>query len=164
MGKLMFGAAMLFAVKAGAQECPQFSIDQLHTMQIAYDVGEPYDLGYTMAAITLHESHAGEVLVGINKGRHNDYGMMMINVASAASRLEINNHYKRNILASRLVTDKKFNAQMALTELLYWQERRSSWKGVVAGYNAGYNKEHGLKHYVPHIEEALSTIKRCVKL
>lgn len=157
-------ALSLVSFPAQGEECPEFNINQYHVLQQAYDKGEPYDLGYTMAAIALHESHAGEVLVNVNKNTFNDYGIAGVNLKTASNRLGITNHYKRNILASKLVSDYDFNLQMSLTELLYWQEHKDSWEQYVAAYNSGWDTTHGLNYYVPEIKDKLKTIKRCVRL
>lgn len=146
------------------EKCPSLSTKQLHVLQSAYDKGRPYDLGLTMAAITLVESRAGEVVININKGGSLDLGIAQVNLKSASNRLGITNSYKKNVLASKLITDWDFNLQMSLAELLYWKEQRDEWSGMIASYNSGWNMSIGKTRYLPKVKESLKIIQQCVRL
>ena len=161
---IVAGAMYFVSFPAGADTCPEFTAKQLHTLQTAYEKGEPYDLGLTMAAITLVESRAGEVVININKGGSPDLGVAQINLKTASNRVGVKDGYKKNLLASKLITDMDFNLQLALTELLYWEEHKDSWAHTVASYNSGWDESYGMKHYVPKVKKSLKTIERCVRL
>lgn len=117
-----------------------------------------------MAAITLVESRAGEVVININKGGSLDLGIAQVNLRSASNRLGITNSYKKNVLASKLITDWDFNLQMSLAELLYWKEQRDEWSGMIASYNSGWNMSIGKTRYLPKVKESLKIIQQCVRL
>ena len=124
INKYLLGVILLSG-SVVATECPEFSLEQLHTLQEAHDYGKDYKLEHTLPAIVLQESGAGEVLVGVNKG-YNDYGIAQINLGTASKRLGVNSSYSQGVLATRLIEDSQFNLSMAVKELEYWQGVRKN--------------------------------------
>ncbi len=64
MKKLILPLLLSLSASAYSTDCDiEFNKQQLDTMRVAYYVGEPDGLGYTLAAISWRETLAGEGLV-----------------------------------------------------------------------------------------------------
>lgn len=153
----------LLSTSIMGQECPSFSIQQLHTLQTVHDYGETRGLAKTLPAISWVESRAGEVLVGINKNGANDYGAFQINLKTASNMEGTTSAYQRNILASKLITNVKYSSEMAVEVLSYWYNYHKDWNKMVMSYNAGFNVEAG-QEYKDKVVKAIRMLERCVKL
>lgn len=135
----------LFVGVVHSSECPDLSVDQLHTLQEAYDYGKEYNLEYILAAIVLQESRAGDVLVGYNVGTDNDYGVAQINLKTASNMEGVSGSYAKGVLASKLVTDNEYNLGMAVEVLQWWQNyHKGDYNKMLMSYNAGHNVNAGV--------------------
>lgn len=144
---LMVLLSVVFATEAeqvnrGYKSLYKLTAPQLKVMLYAYKAGQPYDLGYTMAAIAWRESNFGQWPMNIHDGKWGSFGVFHILMESAASRNKLTTDWERSRFAEQLVFDIKVCADEAIAELTYWQRKfRNSpepWKSMVAGYNAGH--------------------------
>lgn len=160
--RIKLGALLLLlSWNVNAVVCPEFSIEQLHTLQEAHDYGKEYNLEHTLPAIVLQESRAGEVLVGVNKG-YNDYGISQINLGTASRRLGVSGSYSQGVLATKLIEDSQFNLSMAVEELEYWQGvRKDNWSQMIRSYNAGWNTSAGVG-YEKAVKSKVRILDNCV--
>lgn len=155
--------ASIGAVKVHADECaPLYHItdDQWDVLQQAYNTGEPYDLGNTMAAIVFRESTAGKYKINPESG---DYGVAHINITTALVRTNTSGYWGKRELITRLVVDDQFNLDLALQELLYWKGETHSWKAMVSAYNQGWKYDIGSQHTMS-IQRLTSMMIRCGEL
>jgi hypothetical protein len=133
---------------------------QRYVLVKAFAYGEPYDLGYTLAAIAWQESQAGSVPVNVEDPSfgpfHNKMDTVMRRVVVKDTR------YNRNRIAARLLNDFEFAASMAVAELRYWERvHHGRWRRVVRSYNAGYNhSSRAAEIYVKHIIAKVKALKR----
>lgn len=152
----------LFVGLAHSSECPDLSIKQLHTLQEAYDYGKVYNLEYTLAAIVLQESKAGEVLIGYNVGADNDYGVAQINLKTASNMEGVRGSYGKGVLASRLVTDTEYNLGMAVEVFKWWQSyHKGDYSKALMSYNAGHNVNAGVV-YRNNIVDGVRSLRKCI--
>ena len=63
----------LFIKDAEASECRTYTPEQMSALALAYSVGKPYDLSYTLMAITERESFVGNHIIRVNS-RDGKYG------------------------------------------------------------------------------------------
>lgn len=152
-------------VGATAQCDVDFKLEQLWTMQMAYDRGVETDRGYTLAAITWQESSAG-LKLRRKDGEHwamRSYGPFHILLKTASKRRDCLTwncgHIKR-----KLLTDFNYSADLALEELDYWTDRLSSRRKALAAYNAGnnWNGSKGM-NYLSQINKKVSYLQKCVR-
>lgn len=162
MKKLLLAVSLFFSachpVYAGelVQECPYFTPEQLLTMQRAYEAGDKIDMNYTMAAIALQESNAGEQLVN---HRTKDYGVFQNHLKTVASREGVK---PSKHLANKLVKNFDYSAEHAVKELEYWKQvRKDRLQEVLASYNAGFNLKAGRK-YANEVMEKIAMLQNCV--
>lgn len=110
------------------------SDEQRYRLTWAYNYGEKYDLGWTMASIALHESKAG--LYKINT-KSQDYGLFQVNLTTAKDIMGISGYWNGQALITKMVVDDEFNAYLSLHVLQHFKKIRSSWKDMVRSYNEG---------------------------
>lgn len=152
----------LFAGVVHSSDCPDLSVDQLHTLQEAYDYGKEYNLEYTLAAIVLQESRAGEVLIGYNVGTDNDYGVAQINLKTASNMEGVRGSYGKGVLASKLVTDNEYNLGMAVEVLQWWQNyHKGDYNKMLMSYNAGHNVFAGVG-YKDIVVVNVRSLRECI--
>lgn len=144
-----------------ASHCALFetlTASQQHVLQESYAGGAPLDLGFTLAAIALQESSAGNHRV--NWGDPS-FGVHHIYMKTAASTLEVQEGIPQVLLALRLAVDDDMNREMALGVLTYWRERHSGdWERMVMSYNAG-NKFWNGRGYLTRISRHVRQLQQC---
>jgi hypothetical protein len=138
----------------------KYSYEQKLTIAKAYRYGEPYDLGYTMAAICIIESRAGDCMVNLKDPSFGPYHNLLSSVMRRKGLR--NTPANQNMIAHKLMTDFKFASEMALQELLWWQniyrDKPGSWSKMVMSYNAGCHYENG-KNYLKKIRKIIKELK-----
>lgn len=117
------------------------SKEQMKIMLYSYEVGEPYDLGFSLAAIAWKESVFGKYLMNLSDGKSGAYGVYHILLDYAAKRNKVKNDWEKSRLAERLVFEIELCANEAISELIFWKtyfkRAKNPWKSMFAGYNAG---------------------------
>ena len=152
--------ASIGAVKVHADECaPLYHItdDQWDVLQQAYNTGEPYDLGNTMAAIAWTESTAGKYKVNL---KSKDFGVMQNHIKTAVARRNVKGYYETNALITQLVVDDQLSMDLALEELLYWDKHTDSWANMVSAYNNGWQYKHATL-YLDEIRKSTHMMINC---
>lgn len=129
----------------------------------AYQLGAPYDLGYTLAAIAWQESFVGDRIVPINL-QDPSAGLWHKNIYNAlAEHPETpQNGLQINMMAQKLINDMEFAASIAIADLEHWKVRRNGdWEDIWASYNAGkyYRSEQG-RNYARAIHQKVRALTR----
>jgi hypothetical protein len=153
--------AALTPAQAGPLQQLQTMTDAQHaTLRKAFTYGEPYDLGYTLAAIAWQESHAGEVPVNISDPSFGPFHNRMDTVMKRVSLEDTS--YNRNVIAAKLLNDFDFSAAMAVKELLFWRKvHHGRWRSMIRSYNAGYHYRcRAATAYVSGIIAKVNALKR----
>lgn len=165
MDKLLVLLVLLFISHITyAQDCAEYgnlSPIQKGRLEFAYHQGNPYDLGYTMAAIALAESSAGRFRVNLSS---KDVGLFQVNSRTASKVLGVTNYYKRLELDQKLIYDDILNAYIALDVLTYFKKyHKGDWKKMVASYNNGFkiNTEKA-KNYVDKVSKYVKVLQQCM--
>ena len=136
----------------------QLSPMQVDVVNESYYHGSEYNLGYSLAAISIVESSAGK-----NKFNPNslDFGVHQINLKTAMKREKVENFWGFISLVTKLYLDDKYNASMAIKELRFCQgQYGSEYRKIWASYNAGYNIPAGMT-YSNKIANNIKTLKKC---
>lgn len=144
-----------------SEECV-LTDDQLKYIQFSYRYGEPYDLGYTLAAIALQESNAGRWRVNVGDP---SAGLYHVTLDKALKHLSWDDTpFNRNRAAQRLIDDHELAAELAVNELLFWKDRSSGkWLDTWASYNTGHiglDSDRGV-NYANNIRDLIGKIQQC---
>lgn len=141
----------------------EVSSSQFEVITRAYTIGEPHNLGYSMAAIVWKESSAGKVL--INTSEHS-YGPFQINLRTAMRRAGGEfNAFRKNQLATQLL-DLEFSSAFAIKELEYWiSVHGENWLKVWASYNGGWSHDKPAPRlYALDIAAKIQQLKGCFEV
>lgn len=162
--KKLLAAIMLLSTSAIASPSLKLDVDQIDTLNRAYQIGESKDLGLTLAAIAMTESSAGKYKSNDVTG---DYGVFQTNLKYTVKAIEQKTGAKmswrqvRN-LKQRLIDDMDTSGTHALIALEYWLDRHNGdWSKAVRSYNAGnnWNSSAG-KEYLTKVTKNLRLIKQ----
>lgn len=113
-----------------------FTPEQNALLHLSYAVGEPHDLGYTMAALTWKESFVGRHIVRINPsdGAHGSYGVTHILLTTAMYLTDVDSTWEAKAeLAPRLMRDDIYTLHLSLRYLLNFSDR--PYRKMVEKYN-----------------------------
>lgn len=163
---LAFILTAAFVTSTHAATCERYdslSEKQKHVIQRAYLYGAPDNLGYTLAAIALQESNAGQWRVNF---RSNDYGMMQINVKTAVDTMGVTNHYRQMELIERIIHDDSLSLTIALSVLDHFRQGRimtnDVWREMVMRYNVGWQSTNGRgEKYLQSVSNYVNMLQRC---
>lgn len=125
------------------KELENLSSEQIAILFDSYYHGKEHDLELTLAAIAWKESSFGKFKVNSKDGKYGSFSSYQIKLDTHAKANNIEEFAHIIEEASKLLHDNDYAAQVAIKNLLYWKERRSTYSGMLASYNAG-NK--GLKN------------------
>ena len=144
------------------------SLQQKAFLRLAHFYGTEHNLQWTLPAIALRESNAGEWRVNLQ----NDYGLFQININTAARHLSENNRYRKIEIAQRLIYDDEFGASIAIGVLDYFRKGRDMgqgnvWREMIMSYRAGYTWRHDTRRkkiaeaYYQDIRDNIRLLKAC---
>jgi len=132
-------AQNLKGLEEEAREFAKFSNKQKQVLKRAYEIGLPFNMGYTLAAIAWQESMAGKYLINLQDP---SAGVFHNNLNSVMRRHhEIpDTPFQRNRIAQRLIEDIDFSGAEALAELEYWKNvhGEGKWFLIWQSYNGGF--------------------------
>jgi hypothetical protein len=135
----------------------KYNYNQKVIIAKAYNYGESYDLGYTMAAICIIESRAGEVQINLSDPSFGPYHNLLSTVMNRKGLR--NTLANRNMIAHKLMKDFGFASEMALQELLWWKGiHKGDWKKMIQSYNAGCKYQNG-KKYLKKVQSLIKELK-----
>lgn len=144
------------------------NVNQKATLHIIHFLGKEHDLGYTLSAIALAESNAGEWRLNYIS---NDFGVLQINIKTAGEILEIRNRYNLFELAERLLYDDILSVELAVDVLRHFQRKRkltnSVYKEMIMSYNRGYRWRHEpeqkkiAEKYFTTVQTNVKMLKQC---
>ncbi|QIW90147.1 hypothetical protein OLCHANIL_00050 [Vibrio phage V05] len=158
-------------VKFNGQE---LSEKQWHNVRAVFINGWYNDLSWSLAAIAIVESSAGEQMIN---NRTKDYGLMQNNIKTATARLKRWEKAGRDFgpydlnnpedVKTILLTDRTVSVQLAIEELEYWKKIRgkNNWREIYASYNGGFYKdktwEARAENYSDKIVMTMRKLKPC---
>lgn len=160
--------AFILVIFSGQLRASQCSVEKIMTdeqfsvVHRSYEIGEPHNLGYSLAAIVWQESSAGEYLVNSDE---RSYGPYQINLKTAMNRLDEQENFtkqQKNRLASNLMR-LEYSSLFAIKELQYWLSiHGNDWSKVWASYNGGWSYDHAKpKLYSLEIASKIRKLKNC---
>ena len=125
MKALLLIAIFLLATPTWAEDCDiSFTPEQNALLHLAHAVGEPHDLGYTLAALTWKESFVGAHIVRINPsdGKHGSYGVTHILLTTAMWMTGVESSWEGKAeLAPKLMRDDIYTMNLSLRYLLRFE-------------------------------------------
>jgi len=163
--KILFSIILLISLSYGdiyqeLAKSNKYTYEQKLTIAKAYRYGEAYDLGYTMAAICIVESRAGDCMINLKDPSFGPYHNLLSSVMKRKGLR--NTSANKNMIAHKLITDFGFASEMALRELLWWENihkgKSGAWSKMVMSYNAGCNYQNG-KNYLKKIKKIIKNLQ-----
>jgi len=146
-------ASVLFA--GLKDDLNHLSSQQREVLKAAYDYGEPFDLGYTLAAIAWKESSFGIDLIS----ETDDYGVFQINLYTYKNRFsdEITDLNATDMqLQIILINDFATNASAAIAELTFWRSAHSGdYTKMLESYNGGWR---GNPQYADKVKDRVKVL------
>lgn len=161
---------MLLPLAANAGQCPKFDDKQLQVMRQSYELGQPHDLGLTLAALALKESSAGRYLINAISA---DYGVYQGNVKTVCIQSSVyHDNFLCNQEVQRVVSDIVRASEHAVETLNYWRNYHSKrtlkglvYENMIRSYNRGFSfDDDGGDNYWKQFKKDFHTIKQCVRL
>jgi len=148
----------------------QLSMIQKHNLSKSYSYGQPYELGYTLAAIALVESQAGKWRLNIKTG---DVGLYQINYITAQNTLGVDRYYDQLDLHQRLIYDDVLGAEIAIATLEHFRKSRvmtsEIWQQMIRSYNTGsqWKRNKQMKEkadgYLQKVSNSINLLQKCEK-
>lgn len=149
-------------------KCPQLNEKQIAVLKKSYELGEPHDLGYTLAAIALKESTAGSYIINAISS---DYGVYQGNVETICKQAGVfHNPFQCNVEIQRVVNDIERASEHAIETLSYWKNYHTKrtenylvYEKMIRSYNAGFGFDRATDYWLDY-RKKFHTIKQCVEL
>lgn len=140
----------------------KFSSAQFSTLTKSYHYGLRYDMERTLTALAWTESSAGLFLGSGDPS----YGVYQAYLPTILNRLKLKyDPIVHNLLKDELKTNESFYTAHAISEILYWKERRVVWWSTWASYNGGYRYENDApQRYAKKIYKRAKLIGKCSHL
>lgn len=137
----------------------QFDKSQIKTLSKAYNYGLAYDMELTLTALAWTESSAGKQLGSGDPA----FGVYQAYLPTILNRLKLSHDpIVTNHISSRLKKEEAFYTAHAISEILFWKERRNIWWNTWASYNGGYRFEKYMpQKYASKIHKRTKMIGQC---
>jgi len=148
----------LYAESELDQELASFNEEQLAILKKSYELGKPYDLGFTLASIAWQESRCGKYKIAVDEDSYGPYQMRVMTALHMTGTQDT--RWNRNIIAQRLHDNIHYAGAMALTFLVDLKERYG-WARAVRYYNTGkhYRTSDG-NRYLSNIQEKIRALQK----
>lgn len=119
----------------------------------SYNIGAIYNLGYTLAAISIVETRAGAIK---DSSDNRICGPHQVDVRISLRYLKSKSDYKK--LCKALESHSILSSHLALLNLRYWSKNSKSYKQMIKRYNRGWNKSKYDKEYLRRFEQVLKVL------
>lgn len=144
-----------------ATTCPKWTEAQEEVLRAAKAYGEPYDLGWTLAAITAQEGFVGPYII-----RHNvedsgggSFGITHIQLKTAMYLLNIKNVWEaKAVIPKKLLLSDEFSFKLSIMKLK--QSAHLPWRQMVAKYNG---TGQAAQLYAEKVANNVKMLQRCYK-
>lgn len=160
-------ATMAFALpkvefKNSCVPLEKFNDTQKEVLLRSYLAGYQFGFGYTLAAIAWKESCAGEYKMNFQDPSAGIFHAYIPGVIKRYPKLK-QNGFTQNMVGAMLVEDDKFAAQIAISELKFWDKiHKGNWRNIVKSYNKGYSWQKNLQSNI-QAEKYYADIAKKVK-
>ena len=164
---LFLFATMAFALpkvefKNSCVPLEKFNDTQKEVLLRSYLAGYQFGFGYTLAAIAWKESCAGEYKMNFQDPSAGIFHAYIPGVIKRYPKLK-QNGFTQNMVGAMLVEDDKFAAQIAISELKFWDKiHKGNWRNIVKSYNKGYSWQKNLQSNI-QAEKYYADIAKKVK-
>lgn len=147
-------------------ECPavaKLSTEQKNILVQSIQIGDKHNLGYVLAAIAWVESQAGMYPINANTHAYSPYHILL--KTALARRNVPDTNFNRSAMASRLVGDLEYSADLAIEEVQFWQKVRGKQNTFdwLASYNGGWKAAEKSESidYATKVMQKTQQLKRC---
>ena len=160
-------ATMAFALpkvefKNSCVPLEKFNDTQKEVLLRSYLAGYQFGFGYTLAAIAWKESCAGEYKMNFQDPSAGIFHAYIPGVIKRYPKLK-QNGFTQNMVGAMLVEDDKFDAQIAISELKFWDKiHKGNWRNIVKSYNKDYSWQKNLQSNI-QAEKYYADIAKKVK-
>lgn len=165
---LTFTVSCIISLSASSSvyRCPKLSTSQIHVLQDSYKLGQPHDLGYTLAALAFKESTAGKYKINAIS---RDFGIFQGNVETICKQAGVfHNSFLCNVEIQNVVNDIDLAAKHAIDTLTYWNNYHNNravshlvYEKTIRSYNAGFSFNKATKYWTDFRLD-FHMIKQCV--
>lgn len=158
---ITFMVWLMVSVCAWGGQCRDYTPEQMGALALAYSVGKPYDLSYTLMAIVERESFVGNHIIRVNAkdGKYGSYGISHINLETAMWLEGVENQWKaRAEIAPRLIVDDLYSLNLSLRKLE--TNANLGWADMVRSYNGSVRSPKTLE-YLNGIRENIKKYRNC---
>lgn len=121
----------------------------------SYNIGAPYNLGYTLAALAIVETRAGDVKDSSN---NRICGPHQIDVKVALEQLGSKGDYKK--LCKTVQSHSILSSHLALLNILYWKKHSKGYKQMINRYNRGWKRTHHDLEFLRRFEVVLKVLHK----
>lgn len=143
-------------VQAATTEC-SLTGKQESVMHLAASLGEPHNLSETMVAIAMQESNLGKWNIALGEESFGPFHVRLNHVIKDLGWK--NTPFNRNRAAQMMLDNPIYAGQLAIRELLWWQNyHKGSWSKATSSYNGGHA---GNPDYTNKIRGHIRTIRQC---
>ena len=141
--------------------CRNYTPEQMGVLTLAYSVGKPHNLQYTLMAIVERESFVGDHIIRVNSkdGKYGSYGISHINLETAMWVEGVKNQWQaRAEIAPRLIGDDLYSLNLSLRKLE--ANANLGWTDMVRSYNGSVRSPKTLE-YLNGIRANIKKYKNC---
>ena len=156
---LMFTLSL--STQSMARVCRNYTPEQMGALTLAYSVGKPHSLQYTLMAIVERESFVGDHIIRVNSkdGKYGSYGISHINLETAMWVEGVKNQWQaRAEISPRLIVDDLYSLNLSLRKLE--ANANLGWTDMVRSYNGSVRSPKTLD-YLNGIRENIKKYKDC---
>ena len=158
---ITFMVGLLVSVGVLGEQCRVYTQEQMGALALAYSVGKPHDLSYTLMALVERESFVGDHIIRVNSkdGKYGSYGISHINLETAMWIEGVKNQWQaRAEIAPRLVADDLYSLNLSLRKLE--ANADLGWTDMVRSYNGSVRSPKTLE-YLNGIRANIKKYKNC---
>jgi len=154
IGTLLYSSSLL-AWNFNQDDYNRLSEKQKVVIKDSYVVGELYNLGYTLAALSIVETRAGEYK---DSNNNRICGPHQIDVKVALEQTNSKGDYKK--LCKNVQNHSILSSHLALRNLIYWKKHSKGYRQMVNRYNRGWNRTSHDLEFLRRFEVVLKVLQK----
>ena len=146
---------IMFAWSFTQADFNNLSDAQLRIIKDSYHAGKPYNLGISLAALSIVETRAGEYK---DTSNNRICGPHQIDVLVALEQNNSKGSPKK--LCKEVQRHSKLSSKMALDNLIYWKQNSKGLKQAINRYNRGWNRSAHDLEFLRRFEMTIRVLEK----